>query len=252
MEIENQEDKKIVHFVVSATGYYLKWVNDFLKHCHNMLGNDNYTYRITLICDKCSNEWKTVREEIVNTINNTYYNILECEVVSCPDFPWPVITLYKPYLCKKYIKDDDSVVWCGNINIEMEENDGSWYSDNKINISWHHKHPEPYFNTKPYYVQGGFVCGEKNIMKWFLGKWQSIINYCINNKHIVPEWHDETCLNLLFKNNKELFNPNFIFWCEEKYGGLGRIDGAFAKLNLDGKVDDTFKSNWDKSENYDF
>lgn len=238
---------KNVKLVVGATGYYIKWASMFCEYAHNLFGtedeNNIYKYNIVIITDMSHSLYNKTKEELVRILDDKNTCCIEdIKLVNCPDFPWPVITLYKPFLCAKYIEDTDDIVWCGNINIKMQENDRSWYDDTKVNISWHHKHPGPDFNSKPYYVQGGFVCGAREIMRGFCTEWQAMINGFINRDRIVPEWHDETVLNLLFNENRNQFNPNFILMTDEQ--DREAMPGQFALLNMTGKIDNVFKENW--------
>lgn len=238
---------KNVRFVVSATGYYIKWTVKFCENAFNLFGaeddNNIYNYNVTLITDMSSPLYGKIKDELIDIVNNGgKYHINDINVVSCPDFPWPVMTLYKPYLCQKYIENSDDIVWCGNINIEIQPNDGKWYDDNKVNVSWHHKHPGPYFNSRPYYIQGGFICARADIMKGFCREWQSKINYCVNHEHLIPEWHDETVLNELFTERKNQFSPHFILCTDDP--NREAMEGQFALLNLHGKIDKSFKDNW--------
>lgn len=242
-----EKQVKNVRFVVSATGYYIKWAVKFCENAFNLFGPEDggniYNYSITLITDTSSPLYIKAKDKLVGVINNPgEYHVSDIKVVSCPDFPWPVMTLYKPYLCQKYIEDGDDIVFCGNINIEMQPNDGKWYDDNKVNVSWHHKHPEPYFNSRPYYIQGGFICARADIMRGFCREWQAKINYRVNHGHSIPDWHDETVLNELFAERRNQFNPHFILCTSE--ADREAMEGQFALLNLEGKIDKSFKDNW--------
>ena len=239
---------KNVHLIISVTDYYLQNIDRMLKSVHNLLSDDSkykYNYIITLITNE-DNELLEEKIEVFNKILNDYnkYKIEKIDIKFCPNFPWPVMTLYKPWLCSKYInKDYDDYVWCGNCNLEFEKNDKTtWFDENKINVSWHHKHPGPYYNERPYYIQGGFIFGSVQNMKLLCDKWQSIINYYINKEHKVPDWHDETVLNEIFNANKDLFNTHFIFYCETELDN--RMPGSFCKIIISNKKDNTFKFNY--------
>lgn len=244
------KDKEIkrVRLVVSATGYYIKWVVKFCETAHNLFGveSDSYIYKyyISIITDKSDKKYISIKKELERIVSdkNTYH-IEEIDVRSCPPFPWPVMTLYKPFLCSLYVDEKDNIVWCGNVNIEFKPNITNWYDDNKVNVSWHHSHPAPYFNTRPYYIQGGFVCARADIMEGLCREWQSKINWFVNMKREIPEWHDETALNILFNENISSFNPSFILYTKTS----DKMDGQFALLNLDGKQDNVFKRNWKHS-----
>lgn len=244
---QNNKTTKNIRLIVGATGYYIQWVTEFCKHAFNLLGledeNNTYCYRITVITDKSDKKYSDLEASLLYIKNNKdKYHLDDIRITNCPAFPWPVITLYKPFLCEQYIEDDDDIVYCGNVNIEMQPNNGSWYKNDKVNVSWHHKHPEPYYNSRPYYIQGGFVCAEREIMRNFCTEWQSKINWHINSQHEVPDWHDETCLNELFNERRSAFNPNFILYVDSE--DSERMTGQFAKLKLEGKRDSTFKTNW--------
>lgn len=243
---QNKKTEKNVRLIVGATGYYIQWLPEFCKHAFNLFGaedeNTVYRYRITAVADLTDKKYKELKDSLADIANSEEYHIDEIKTAACPDFPWPVITLYKPFLCEKNIEADDDIVYCGNVNIEMWPNDGSWYDDGKINVSWHHKHPRPYGNRRPYYIQGGFVCGRRETMRRFCDKWQAKINWHINSQNEVPKWHDETCLNELFRQDRDMFNPSFILYTGE--ADAESMPGQFAKLNLENKRDNTFKSNW--------
>lgn len=99
-------------------------------------------------------------------------------------------------------------------------------------------------NNNPYYIQGGFVFGPADKMLKLCETWQNRINYYINKKHKVPEWHDETALNELF-NSKEYhndFRPTFIFKYQRQNPNTNMTD-AFAELNLS-NVKPEFKINY--------
>lgn len=240
-----------VHFIISATNYYLQDIDVMCKSIHNLLSDDeisNYNYYITLITNK-DNELLEQKINIFNTeILNNYnkYKIESIDIEFCPDFPWPVMTLYKPWLCNKYINEEkDDFVWCGNCNLEFESNDkNNWFNKYKINVSWHHKHPAPYYNDRPYYIQGGFVLADAALMKKLCEVWQAEINYHINHEYKVPQFHDETILNVLYNNEnmKELFNPNFIFYVDIEEDN--RMKGSFAKILYKNKHDNMFKRNY--------
>lgn len=230
---------KIVHWVVSATAHYLCTLNYSLKNLHNLLPSSEYSFRVTVITNPDNKDLDSIRkfsDEILKDSQN--YNIFEIEFKDCPDFPWPVLTLYKPFLCSKYIKKDDDFVLCGNCNISIKENDYSWFDSEKINVSWHHSHPEPYYNTKPYYIQGGFVLANKELMRNFCKIWQEQIDYQIKYEHKVPDWHDETILNMFFNHPdfKHLFKPTFKFYVN----GYKKEPDAFIGLNLN-HVNNEFK-----------
>lgn len=252
---------KRVKVIVSATNYYLIHILPFLKSLHYMFdysGEPNYydkwekdecEYKVVIITNK-DNELLTEQLEYdINKIGDDYnkYKIREINIEYCPDFPWPVMTLYKPYLCTKYIETDndfynDDFVWCGNVNLIFEPNNLSWFNPNKINVSWHHTHPD---NNNPYYIQAGFVLGSTKNMIELCNDWQRRINYYINEKHIVPEYHDETVLNILFGIQywHEKFNPSFIFKYEmQKYETI--MPGAFCEIQLTNKKDNEFKVNY--------
>lgn len=240
---------KNVHLVISATDYYLQDIDTMCKSVHNLLSDDEqtkYNYYITLI----TNEDNELLSEKLNILNNEIlsnynkYKIESIEIKFCPNFPWPVITLYKPWLCNKYINmEKDDYVWCGNCNLEFEHNEKTkWFNKDKINVSWHHKHPAPYYNERPYYVQGGFVLANTSLMKELCKLWQAEINYYINKEYKVPQFHDETVLNAVFNNMKEMFNPNFIFYVDTESDN--RMEGSFCKILFKNKRDETFKHNY--------
>lgn len=253
---------KQVKVVVSATNYYLIHILPFLQSLHYMFNYSNegdnydeckkneYEYKVVIITNK-DNELLTdqLEFEFDEIVAQYYkYNIKEINIEYCPDFPWPVMTLYKPFLCSKYIECDnawenDDFVWCGNVNLIFEPNSVSWFNPDKINVSWHHTHAD---NNNPYYIQGGFILGSAQLMKKFCTLWQDRINYYINKKHIVPEWHDETILNELFNENdmlKNLFNPSFIFKYE-KEDKSKIMPSAFCEIQLANKKDSEFKINY--------
>lgn len=202
-------NKKIVHWIVGATAHYLNTLKYSLKSLHNLLPPEQYTFRVTIITNSDNGLLPEINN-IINLILNDYeyFNILEVEYRDCPDFPWPVITLYKPFLCNKFIREDDDFVLCGNCNYLINPNDYSWFEPDKICVSWHHTHRGPYYNSRPYYIQGNFVFAPKNLMQELCNDWQDGIDHFIKFEHIVPDWHDETILNNLF-NYSEKYKGKF-------------------------------------------
>lgn len=255
-----EEQPKQVKVVVSATNYYLVHILPFLKSLHNLFNYEadennfgeqptvHYEYKVVIITNKDNPLLNSQLEFEFGEITAQYYkyNIKEINIEYCPDFHWPVLTLYKPFLCSKYIEtnqawENDDFVFCGNVNLQFEQNNLNWFAENKINVSWHHTHPD---NNHPYYIQGGFVFGPADKMKELCEIWQNRINYYINKEHKVPEWHDETVLNELFNSEEyhEIFHPTFIF----KYQGQNAdiiMPDAFAELNLS-NVKPEFKINY--------
>lgn len=251
---------KQVKVVVSATDYYLVHILPFLESLHNLFNyeadEDNfgeqppvkYEFNVIVITNKdnklLNSQLEFEFDEIV--IQYYKYNIKQITIEYCPNFPWPVLTLYKPFLLSKYIDinndfNNDDYAMCCNVNLQFEKNNQNWFNENKINVSWHHTHAD---NNHPYYIQGGFVFGQAEKMKELCELWQNRINYYINHDHIVPAWHDETVLNELFNDEKyhDLFYPTFVF----KYEGQDKnkiMPDAFAELNIS-KVKPEFKINY--------
>lgn len=231
--------KQTVHWIVSATAHYLSTLNYSLKSLHNLLPKDQFEFRVTIITNPDNEELERVKSNVgIILKNKETYNISEIEFIDCPPFPWPVLTLYKPFICQEYIRADDDFIFVGNCNLLIHENDFSWFDEEKINISWHHSHPEPFGNSKPYYVQGGFVFAKKELMRAFCETWQNRINFFIQYEHKIPDWHDETVLNELFNSEQfhELFKPTFKFFVDP----LKRESEAFVQLCLN-HVNNRFK-----------
>lgn len=253
---------KQVKVVVSATDYYLVHILPFLKSLHNLFNyeaDENnfgeqqpvyYEFNVVILTNKDNKLLDSKLEMEFDDIVFQYYkyNIKQISIEYCPNFPWPILTLYKPFLCSKYIEINneydflaDDYVMCCNVNLQFGKNNQNWFDENKINVSWHHSHKD---NNHPYYIQGGFVFVAARKMQELCETWQNRINYYINKEHKVPEWHDETVLNELFNDEKyhNVFHPTFIF----KYQGQNPetiMPDAFAELNLS-NVKPEFKINY--------
>lgn len=255
-----EQNPKTVKVVVSATDYYLIHILLFLKSLHNLFNYEmyennfgkqppvKYEYNVIILTNNDNKLFDSQLQFEFDQIVAQYYkyNIRQITIEYCPNFPWPVLTLYKPFLLSKFIDinnnwGNDDYAMCCNVNLQFEKNNQNWFDKNKINVSWHHSHAD---NNNPYYIQGGFVFGPSDKMLKLCETWQNRINYYINKEHKVPEWHDETVLNELF-NSEEYhneFHPTFIF----KYQGQNPdtiMPDAFAELNLS-NVKPEFKINY--------
>lgn len=114
-------------------------------------------------------------------------------------FPWPVITLYKPYLIYTNKIEGCKGHFYFNANCLFQERcktfDYSFFDDqNLVFCSKVDRKDEPQINF--FYLQGGiFYIPESRFN--FLKVWQNNIDTFINRYKRVPEFHDETVLNTM-------------------------------------------------------
>lgn len=198
------DEKEMVHFVLSATDSYLNYVPKLLTTINNFLPRSQYKYAFTFLVS-CSVEW--CEYNVINPIRQQLQNIEYIKFFQVPSFTWPTMTLYKPHLCLEYMDISADYVFCGNVNLVIEPNNYTWFDPNKINCTWHLRS-----NGQYYYIQGNFVLAKRELMQRLCEVWANLIDYYINVEHIVPDWHDETALNEIFNHNRYYFNPSSIIY----------------------------------------
>ena len=174
-----------------ATKVYKDYFDGFYKSLDNFF--PGHEKKVILFTDDIENKYKDMPNVGWHYINH---------------YPWPIITLYKFYRTLENLNDEFDAVFHFNSNVVFKENVNYDDLSNLINnhkiITITHYYDNPYFN--PFdknlrYIQGGVWGGAFQDIKQMLIEHTKLLNYWINEKHVIPQWHDETIFNEWYAKN---------------------------------------------------
>lgn len=181
--------------------YATKVYKDYFDGFYNSLNNffPGHEKKIVLFTDDEQNIYKDKSDIEWHYINH---------------YPWPIISLYKFYRTLEYLNNEFDIIFHFNSNIVFKENVNYDYLSNLINnhkiIGINHYYDNPYnnpFDKNLRYIHGGVWGGAFQDIKQMLIEHTKLLNYWINEKHVIPQWHDETIFNEWYAKNPNKLVP---------------------------------------------
>lgn len=165
-----------------ATGEYTQFFEEFLKTLNRFMPGERKV--VCLMADEALAQWDGWE---CGEIKVEYHHV--CHM------PWPVVTLYKFFLMRRFkVRDAELHVYC-NSNIEFSECcmdfDYGVFHEGEIVVT----QPAGHRASLRDYLQGGSISLPESCFDAFCEEHCRRVNRYMQRERVVPKWHDETVMN---------------------------------------------------------